>query len=395
MKKQTVRDIDVSGKRVLVRVDFNVNLDEKSGEITDDSRIRAALPTINYLVEKGARVILCSHLGRPDGRVVESLRLAGVAARLSELTGQPVETAKDCIGIEAEVSALTLQPGEILMLENLRFHPEEEENETGFARALAKLADIYVDDAFGTAHRAHASVVGVTEYLPAVAGLLMERELEYLGGILENPEKPFGGLFGGAKVSDKVAVLENIMDKVDFIMVGGGMAATFLRAKGFETGLSLVEEDRIETARKLMKRAEKSGVSVILPPDVMVTDEIKQGAARTIVPADRIGPGLRIVDIGRRTVELFTKELKKARTVFWNGTMGINEIPEFAAGTQAMALLISGLDAVTVIGGGSTADVVMNMGLEEKMTFISTGGGASLNFLGGKKLPGVEALLDK
>jgi phosphoglycerate kinase len=395
MNKQTVRDIDVSGKKVLVRVDFNVNLDVKTGKITDDSRIRAALPTINYLVENGAKVILCSHLGRPDGNVIETLRLGVVARRLSELIGRTVETTSDCIGFEAEVAVLALQPGDILLLENLRFHPEEEENEPGFASALAKLADVYVDDAFGTAHRAHASVVGVTEYLPAVAGLLMEKELEYLGGILESPAKPFGGLFGGAKVSDKVAVLKNIMDKVDVILIGGGMAATFLKAKSYEVGLSLVEDDRIETARELMDRAEKENVRLLLPPDVMVAGEIKSGAAREIVPADKIAPDQRIVDIGRRTVELFTEELKKARTVFWNGPMGVNEIPEFAAGTQAMALLLSGLDAVTVIGGGSTADVVTNMGLADEMTFISTGGGASLNFLGGKKLPGVEALLDK
>jgi phosphoglycerate kinase len=395
MNKQTVRDIDVSGKKVLVRVDFNVNLDEKTGTITDDSRIRAALPTINYLIERGAKVILCSHLGRPDGKVVESLRLGVVARRLSELLDRTVETTSDCIGMEVEVAVLSLQPGDVLLLENLRFHPEEEENEPGFASALAKLADIYVDDAFGTAHRAHASITGVAEYLPAVAGLLMEKELEHLGGILGNPAKPFGGLFGGAKVSDKVEMLENIMGKVDFILIGGGMAATFLKARSYNIGQSLLEEDRIDTARDLMERAEKKGVRLLLPEDVMVAGEVKAGAAREIVPVDRIGPQQRIVDIGRRTVELFTGELKKARTVFWNGPMGVNEIPEFAAGTHAMALVLSGLDAVTVIGGGSTADVVTNMGLADKMTFISTGGGASLRFLGGKKLPGVEALMDK
>jgi phosphoglycerate kinase len=395
MNKKTVKDIDVTGKKVLVRVDFNVNINEKTGEISDDSRIRAALPTINYLIEKGAKIILCSHLGRPDGKVVENLRLTGVAGRLSDLIGRNVETTSDCIGMEAEVAVLSLQAGDILLLENLRFHPEEENNDSGFAHALAKLADIYVDDAFGTAHRAHASVVGVTEYLPAVAGLLMEKELEYLGGILESPERPFGGLVGGAKVSDKVTMLENIMGKVDFILVGGGMAATFLKAQSFEVGKSLIEEDRVETARGLMKNAKKNGVRILLPPDVMVADEISSSAKRQIVPSGKITAKQRVVDIGPKTIELFTKELKTARTVFWNGTMGINEIPEFAAGTQAMALLLSGLDAVTVIGGGSTADAVTNMGLDKKMTFVSTGGGASLSFLGGKKLPGVEALLDK
>ncbi len=395
MNKQTIRDIDVSGKKVLVRVDFNVNLDEKTGEITDDSRIRAALPTINYLIENKAKIILCSHLGRPDGKVVENLRLGVVAKRLSQLIGRPVITASDCIGPEAEIEADGLDEGELLLLENLRFHPEEEENDPVFAAALAKLADIYVDDAFGTAHRAHASTDGVTKFLPAVAGLLMEKELEHLGGILEHPVHPFGGLVGGAKVSDKVAMLENIMNKVDFILVGGGMAATFLKAKSYEVGLSLVEEDRIDTARDLMEKAEKAGVHLVLPTDVMVTEEIKAGSPREIVPVDKISPDKRIVDIGHRTIELFSGELRHAGTVFWNGPMGINEIPDFAAGTHAMALLLSGLDADTIIGGGSTADVVINMGLADKMTFISTGGGASLRFLSGKKLPGVEALLDK
>jgi phosphoglycerate kinase len=395
MKKKTVRDIDVSGKKVLVRVDFNVNLDKKTGRITDDSRIRAAIPTLDYLIEKNAKIILCSHMGRPDGKVVDNLRMAVVARRLSELTGRDVETVNDCIGMEAEVSALALRPGEILMLENLRFHPEEEANEPGFAETLAKLADVYIDDAFGTAHRAHASTVGVTNYLPSVAGFLMEKELENLGSIIENPNHPFGALVGGAKVSDKVAMLENIMTKVNFILHGGGIAATFLKAKSYEVGKSLIEEDRIETAAKLMKRAENEGVRLLLPADVKVPDELKAGAARIIVPVDKVTSQQRIVDIGHKTIEMFTNELKTAKTVFWNGPMGINEIPDFAAGTDAMAVLLSSLDAVTVIGGGSTADVVTNMGLDEKMTFISTGGGASLEFLGGKKLPGVEALLDK
>jgi phosphoglycerate kinase len=395
MNKKTIRDIDITGKKVLVRVDFNVNLDEKTGKITDDSRIRAALPTINYLIENRAKIILCSHLGRPDGNVVENLRLKVVAERLSQLLEMPVITTNDCIGPEAEIEADGLESGELLLLENLRFHPEEEQNDPVFAAALAKLADIYVDDAFGTAHRAHASTDGVTKFLPAVAGLLMEKELEYLGGILENPVHPFGGLVGGAKVSDKVAMLENIMNKVDFVLIGGGMAATFLKAKSYEVGLSLVEGDRLETTGDLMEQAEITGTRLFLPIDVMVTSEIKNGAKREIVPIDNILPDQRIVDIGHRTIELFSNELRRAGTVFWNGPMGINEIPDFAAGTHAMALLLSSLDADTIIGGGSTADVVINMGLADKMTFISTGGGASLRFLGGKKLPGVEALLDK
>jgi len=395
MNKLTIRDIDVAGKRVLVRVDFNVPLDEKTGTITDDSRIRAAIPTISYLIDQDARIILCSHLGRPDGKVVESLRLGVVAGHLSRLLGKRVEASGDCVGPGVEKAVKNLMNSGVLLLENLRFHSAEEENEPGFAKALANLADIYVDDAFGTAHRNHASIVGVTEYLPSVAGLLMEKELEYLGGILESPEHPFGGLVGGAKVTDKVEMLENIMSKVDFILVGGGMAATFLKAKDYEVGLSLIEEERLDTAAGLMGKAEKEGVRLVLPVDVVVADEINAGAKSETVSVENIGPGRRIVDIGERTIEMFSEELRSARTVFWNGPMGINEIPQFATGTRTMAELLSGLDAVTIIGGGSTADVVTNMGLADKMTFISTGGGASLRFLGGKKLPGVEALLDK
>jgi len=395
MDKLTIRDIDVKGKKALVRVDFNVNFDEKTGEISDDSRIRAALPTIQYLVEQGAGVILCSHLGRPDGKVVESMRLGVVARRLSQLLGKPVNTAGDCIGSEAEKAAESLENGDVLMLENLRFHAEEEENGPDFARALAGLADIYVNDAFGTAHRKHASIVGVTGYLPSVAGLLMEKEFEHLGGIMEKPAHPFGGLFGGAKVSDKVEMLENIMGNMDFLFIGGGMAATFLRVKSFETGLSLIEEDRLETAAGLMEKASKEGVRLLLPVDVVVAAEIDDKAAGEVVAVENVPPDKRIVDIGPLTIEGFSKELRGCKTVFWNGTMGVNEIPQFAGGTRAMAELLGGLDAVTVIGGGSTAEVVTNLGLADKITFISTGGGASLSFLGGKKLPGVEALLDK
>ena len=395
MEKLTLRDIGTGGKRVLVRVDFNVPLDEKTGTISDDSRIRAALPTIQYLVDRGAKVILCSHLGRPDGKVVESLRLAVVARRLSQLLGKQVETTSDCVGTEAEKSSGNLKNGDILLLENLRFHAAEEENSPDFARALAALADIYVNDAFGTAHRRHASIVGVTEYLPSVAGLLMEKELEHLGGIMESPAHPFGGLIGGAKVSDKVEMLENIMGKVDFLLIGGGMAATFLKAKSFEIGLSLIEEDSLDTATSLMEEAAKRGVRLLLPVDVVVAAEISSESESQVVAIENIPSEKRIVDIGQRTIKNFSEVLRTARTVFWNGPMGVNEIPRFAEGTKAMARLLASLDAVTVIGGGSTAEVVTGMGLADKMTFVSTGGGASLEFLSGRKLPGVEALLDK
>ncbi len=394
MYKLTVRDIDVKGKKVLVRVDFNVPLDE-NGAISDDSRIRAALPTIEYLIGRGARIILCSHLGRPDGKVVESMRLGVAARHLSQLLGRPVGTTDDCIGPEVERVAESMKNGDVLLLENLRFHAEEEENEPDFARSLANLADIYVNDAFGTAHRKHASIVGVTAYLPSAAGLLMEKELEYLGGIMKNPAHPFGGLFGGAKVSDKVEMLDNIMGNIDFLFIGGGMAATFLKVKAHEIGLSLIEEDRLEIAAELMEKAAANGVRLLLPADVVVAAEISDGAGSEVVAVESIPPDKRIVDIGPRTVENFSKELKNCKTVFWNGPMGISEIPQFATGTRAMVELLASLDAVTVTGGGSTAEAVMNMGLADKISFISTGGGAALSFLGGKKLPGVEALLKK
>jgi len=395
MDKQTIRDVDVRGKRVLVRVDFNVPFDEKTQVISDDSRIRAAVPTIRYLIEKEARVILASHLGRPDGKVVDSQRLGIVAPRLSQLLGKQVRVARDCIGPEIEKVAASLQNGEVLLLENLRFYAAEEANEPDFARKLASLAEIYVDDAFGTAHRKHASITGVTKYLPSVAGLLMEQELKHLGGLTENPVKPFGGLVGGAKVSDKVELLENIMSRVDYILVGGGMAATFLKAKGLPVGKSLVEEDRLETAARLMEKATVNKVNLILPVDAVVADEINLDAKGTVVPIGKIQPQQRIVDIGTRTILTFSEKLARCKTVFWNGPMGIYEVPQFANGTVAMANVLAGLNASTIIGGGSTSDAVTNMGLADKMTFVSTGGGASLMLVGGQKLPGVEALLDK
>jgi phosphoglycerate kinase len=395
MDKLTVRDIDVSGKRVLVRVDFNVPLDIQTGAITDDSRIRATLPTIRYLTDHRARVILCSHLGRPKGKVVEPLRLNGVARRLSQILGQEVAVADGGLGPEVDKAADNLKEGQVMLLENIRFHPEEEANDDAFARRLARLADIYVNDAFGSCHRAHASIVGVPRYLPAVAGLLVEKEVKVLEGLLASPKRPFAELGGGAKVSDKIGVLNNTMNKVDSILIGGGMAATFLKAKGYQVGLSLVEDDRIEMATRLMDEAARRGVNLMLPADVVIADNISADAEPRAVSIENIPPNLRIVDIGPQTVQNFSAELQKCQTIFWNGPMGIDEIDQFAKGTQAMARLLSGLKATTIIGGGSTAEVVTAMKLADKMTFVSTGGGASLRFLGGEKLPGVEALLDK
>ena len=395
MNKQTVRDIDVSGKKVLVRVDFNVPLDGKTGEISDDSRIHAILPTLDYLFERGAKIILCSHLGRPNGKVTESLRMGVIANRLSELLKMPVKTVKDCVGSETKKAAAKLNSAEVLLLENLRFYPEEEENDPEFARALANLADIYVNDAFGTAHREHASIVGVTNYLPSVAGLLIEKEIQHLSGIIEKPAYPFGGLFGGAKVSDKVDMLENIMANVDYLFIGGGMAATFLKAKSYQTGLSLIEEDSLGTAAMLMERARNNGSKLFLPLDVVVAAEPNEKALGETVDIENIPPDKMIVDIGLRTIEYFSKGLRGCKTIFWNGPMGIHEISRFATGTRAMAELLAETNAVTIIGGGSSAEVMTSMGLANKITFISTGGGASLSFLGGRKLPGVEALLDE
>ncbi len=395
MNKMTVRDIEVRDKRVLVRVDFNVPLDEETGAITDDSRIQAALPTIEYLVDQKARVILCSHLGRPGGRVVEKLRMTVVAERLSQLLQRQVRITQDCIGSDVEQAVGELRGGDVLLLENLRFHPEEEKNDPAFAQALARLAEVYINDAFGTAHRSHASITGVTEYLPAVAGLLMEREITTLDGIMENPAHPFVALLGGAKVSDKVGMLENIADKVDSLLIGGGMAAVFLRAKSYETGQSLVEAGSLSTAFDLMEKADAHGVRLLLPVDVVVADKTSGEATVEVVRIEKIPPNMKILDIGPRTIESFREELKKSRTVFWNGPMGMYETPQFAQGTKSIAWLLASLKATTIIGGGSTAEAVIEMKLADKMSFVSTGGGASLRFLGGRALPGVEALLNK
>jgi len=395
VNKLTVRDIDVAGKRVLVRADFNVPLDGNNGVITDDSRIQATLPTIKYLTDRGARVILCSHLGRPKGKVVEKLRLAVVAQRLSQILGQKVEVANDGIGPEVDKAVGKLKPGNVLLLENIRFHPEEEANANSFAQTLARLADIYVNDAFGASHRAHASIVGVAHYLPAVAGLLVEKEIKVLEGLLAHPNRPFAKLAGGAKVSDKIRVLGNTMDKVDCLLVGGGMAATFLKAKGCEVGLSLVENDKLDFATRLMKEAVAQGLPLMLPVDVVAAAEVSAEAEAKVVAVEEIPPQWRIVDIGPQTISNFSQELRRCQTIFWNGPMGVYEIQQFAQGTQAMANLLASLEATTIIGGGSTAEIVTAMKLADKMTFVSTGGGASLRFLSGEKLPGVEVLLNR
>ena len=395
MNKMTVRDIEVTGKRVLVRVDFNVPVDARTGAIVDDSRIRAALPTIKYLTERSARVILISHLGRPKGKVIDSLRLTPVAQRLSQILGQQVGVAVNCIGPEVEKSVETLKAGDVLLLENLRFHSDEETGSAAFAKSLARLGDIFVNDAFGTSHRAHASIAGIAQYLPAVAGLLLEKEINTLGSLLEHPVHPFTSIFGGAKVSDKVGMLQNIMGKVDCLLIGGGMAATFLKAKSYPVGTSLIESDCVETAAKLIEEAERSGAKLVLPVDVVVTDELDSEAEGKVVSVDAIPPDKKIADIGPQTIEKFLSELKSSRTVFWNGPMGVEEIPQFASGTRALAKLLPELNAKTIVGGGSTAEVIDALGLADKVSFVSTGGGASLKFLGGEELPGVVALRDK
>jgi len=391
----TVRDIEVAGKKALVRVDLNVPLDAVAGVITDDNRIQAVLPTIKYLTDRGAKVILLSHLGRPKGKVEEKLRLAIVGQRLSQLLTQPVTVTKDCIGPEVEKAVERLKSGEVLLLENVRFHPEEERNDASFAQALARLADIYVNDAFGTMHRAHASIIGIADYLPSVAGLLAEKELQVLGKLLTNPTHPFAALLGGAKISDKVGMLENIMDRVDCLLIGGGMAAIFLKARAYEIGLSLIEMERLDTVVGLMKKAARNGVHLLLPVDVIVVNELSAKAKAKTVSIENIPADLQIADIGEQTINQFSQELSKCKTVFWNGPMGVYEIPQFAKGTKAIAKLLAGLDTTTIIGGGSTAEVVGEMGLADKMTFVSTGGGASLRFLGGETLPGVTVLRDK
>jgi phosphoglycerate kinase len=391
--KKTIGDIDVQGKRILVRVDFNVPLDPDSGGVVDDTRIRAALPTIEYLRERGARLILCSHLGRPKG-VNDSLRLAPVARRLSELLGSPVKTIDDSVGPQVEEAAQALGPGEMLLLENLRFNPEEEANDPDFAWSLASLAEVYVNDAFGTAHRAHASTAGVAAYLPAVAGFLMEKELTFLGKALASPDRPFAAVIGGAKISTKMGVLENLLEKVDRLLIGGGMACTFLKAQGFEVGQSLLEEEFVGTARQVIERASQRGLMLLLPSDVIVSDRFEADARRQQVSAEEIPADWQTMDIGEKTVEAFIRALRDCKTVLWNGPMGVIEFEAFSQGSHRLAEAIAGLDATTIVGGGETVAVVERLGLQDKFSHVSTGGGAALEFLEGRELPGVAALED-
>ncbi len=394
MNKKTVKDIDVKGKKVLVRVDFNVPLDENKN-ITDETRINAALPTIKYLLDNGAAVILCSHLGRPKGEFNMKYSLAPVAARLKELFPGKVTFATDVIGDSAKATVAAVKPGEIVLLENLRFHAEEEKNDPEFAKKLASYADIYVNDAFGTAHRAHASTAGVADYLPAVAGFLIGKELDIMGKALENPERPFVAILGGKKVSDKIGVINNLLDKVDTLIIGGAMAYTFFKAMGLETGKSLVEEDKIDLAKSLIEKAEKKGVKMLLPVDTIVADKFGEDANTENVDRDKIPEDMEGLDIGLKTRELFASEIKNAKTVIWNGPMGVFEIEKFAGGTKAVAAAMAECKGITIIGGGDSAAAVEQLGYADKMTHISTGGGASLEFLEGLELPGVAALNDK
>jgi phosphoglycerate kinase len=397
MDKATVRDIDVRGKRALVRVDLNAPQDE-TGAITDDTRLRASLPTIQYLLDNGASVILMSHLGRPKGKVNPKYSLKPIAARLSELLGKPVPLAPDCVGPEVEAMARALQPGEVLLLENLRFHPEEEANDPGFAKQLAMLGEVYVNDAFGTAHRAHASTEGVAHDLPAVAGFLMEKELTFLGGALENPKRPFVAISGGAKVSDKIAVLDHLIEIADATLIGGGMANTFFKAQGLFVGDSLVEDDKLEDARRLMAKAEAAGKPFVLPVDVAVGEKFAADAERTITTPDAVPEGWRILDVGPQTILAFGEALKDAQTVIWNGTLGVAEFPDFALGTNALIRLLvelTSLGVTTIVGGGDSAAAVEALGVADKLSHVSTGGGASLEFLEGRELPGVAALRDR
>jgi len=392
--KKTVKDIDVAGKRVLVRVDFNVPF-ERDGSIADDSRIRAVLPTLDYLRDQGAKTILCSHLGRPDGKVVDSLRLAPIGERLAKLLGRPLKTAADCIGPAVESAVAGMNRGEVLLLENLRFHPEEEANDAAFAKKLAALADVYVNDAFGTAHRAHASTAGVAAYLPAVAGFLMASELAALGRLLASPSRPLAAILGGAKISTKIAILRNLLPRIDCLMLGGGIATTFIKARGAAVGDSLVEDEYLDTARAILAEAEQRGVPVFLPTDLVVANAFAADAEHKTVPVSAIEPGWRALDVGPDTLNTFRDALEDCQTVFWNGTLGVAEFPAFAEGSLALALALSDLSSTVVVGGGETAALVEQAGLHDRYTHVSTGGGASLEFIEGRTLPGVAALADK
>ncbi len=392
--KKTIEDIDVRGKKTLVRVDFNVPLNE-AGEITDETRIQAALPTINYLLEHGAKVILMSHLGRPKGEVKPEFSLAPVAKRLAEILNTKVIFAKDCVGKDAQDAVDSMEDGQVVLLENLRFHKEETANDAEFAKQLASLGDIFVNDAFGTAHRAHASTAGVADYIPAVAGYLIGKELSVMGQALEDPQRPFIAILGGAKVSDKIGVIENLLTKVDCLVIGGGMANTFVKAQGYEMGKSLVDDERLDLARDLMEQAKKKGIKIMLPVDFVVAKEFDANAETQIVAAENIPADSMALDIGPSSRIIFGNEVKGAKTVIWNGPMGVAEMPAFAGGTRAVAEALAESSAITIIGGGDSAAAVKKLGFADKMSHISTGGGASLEFLEGKELPGVAVLNDK
>ena len=394
MNKKTVKDIDLKGKKVFVRCDFNVPMDENKN-ITDNRRIVAALPTIKYLLEQNCKVILCSHLGRPKGEVKEEFSLKPVAKELSKFLGQEVIMANDVIGKDADTKAANLKNGEVMLLENVRFHREETDNDPEFAKKLASLAEVYVNDAFGTAHRAHASTVGITKYLPAVSGFLIEKELKFLGNTLENPERPFVAILGGAKVSDKIGVIDSLLEKVDTLMIGGGMAYTFFKAQGYGVGNSLCEPDKCDLALELMKKAKQKGVKMMLPVDTKIGKEFKPDTESKIVGWKEIPDEWEGFDIGPETIKMFKDELQHAKTVIWNGPLGLFEFDQFAIGTNEIAKTLAEIDATTIIGGGDSAAAAQKAGLADKITHISTGGGASLEFLEGKKLPGIEALLDK
>lgn len=388
--KKTIRNVQVKDKKVLVRVDFNVPL--KEGRVSDDTRIQGALPTLRYLLEQGAAVVLMSHLGRPKGKVVPELSLRPVAEHLSQLLGQPVAFAPDCVGPEAQQAKAALKPGEVLLLENTRFHPEEKKNDPDFARQLAAGCDLFVNDAFGSAHRAHASTVGVAQYLPAVAGFLMEKELRYLGQALESPARPFVAILGGAKISDKIGVVRNLLGKADRVLIGGGMANTFLAALGYAMGDSLVEQEAIETAKTLLQDGSDK---LLLPVDLVIADAFAPDAQRRVVPVGDIPAGWRALDIGPDTVDAFAEVIREARTVVWNGPMGVFEMAPFAQGTFGIARAVAESDAVSIVGGGDSVAAVKQSGLADRITHLSTGGGASLEMLEGKMLPGVAALLDQ
>ena len=393
--KKTIMDVDVAGKKILLRCDFNVPQDKATGAITSDKRIVAALPTIKYLLEQGAAVIACSHLGKPKGEWKEKLSLAPVAVRLSQLLGQDVIFAKDVVGDDAKAKAAALQGGQIMLLENLRFDPREEKNDPSFAKELADMAELYVSDAFGSVHRAHASTAGVAAFLPAVSGLLVAKELEIMGGALNDPKRPFVAVLGGAKVSDKIGVINNLLERADTIVIGGGMAYTFAKAQGGSIGKSLCESDKLDYALEMIEKAKKNGVKLLLPIDTVAADNFSNDAKRMVVSTMAIPDDYEGMDIGPETTKLFCDAVKGAGTVVWNGPMGVFEFENFAAGTRAMAQALADSGAVTIVGGGDSAAAVEQMGFADKITHISTGGGASLEFLEGLELPGVACLLDK